>query len=207
MQIGNNIQTSQTPSSIFYHSFSTIWTNIRETSKKQNDHETSAHHYSSITWPFLWIQGSLESVKQDLHKSWHGFKKWEHWFLTNNEVQSWNRCCLVFLAWNRWALSFPMMDDDGGMAQDILEVLRSWTVMADALQKTNPARCCYRWRMLMKTDSKWWIDVVLSKAGFCSLRVSWLVLKNAKDVVFWEWEHNGFCWLVAAFSGFKMMLG
>ena len=43
-------------------------------SKKQIEHETSTQHYSLITRPFLWIQGSLESAKQGLPKSWHGLE-------------------------------------------------------------------------------------------------------------------------------------
>jgi hypothetical protein len=74
-----------------------------------------------------------------------------------------------------------------------LEWLQPWTAIDDAW-KTSPAKRPSSWRMMVKTSSRWCMDVVLGKAMSSSLSFFDRFWKWPK-MKFWENERTRVCLL------------
>lgn len=118
------------------------------------------------------VQGSLESVQQELPKTWHHLEKCVNRNLTTNEVQWWCSASLAFKTWNRWPLCLEMLVGEAFSAQGCLNMPSYRFAIKGCLEKQSSIWSS-SWSFMLPNNSQRWSGYGTIKASsrvwsFCS---------------------------------------
>jgi hypothetical protein len=122
-----------------------------------------------VSWFCKWRSSEFYQIGEQMSIRW----LFDLLGLKQMHLKLWNDGCLKYFA--HWCLKWK----------------NTHAAMADVSCSSGVVRL-YSSEMVIEIGSKWWIDIVSSKARLSSLEVFGLLLKNGQNEAFEKWENNGF---------------